>query len=194
MTLVVAGQVRLYPGETVSGDVWTHFPIEGGTRVVLIDGAGHGPHANHAAETARLFLEELATHPAETALRTVHTRLHGTRGAVISMVDILEKTLSFTGVGNVDGRLFLSDGPQRRLSPDRGLLGASMPRLHTWTLPLETPEWRLLLFSDGIMQRMVLDWADLQDLSAPDDLLQGLVERCGRNTDDATLVIAGPQQ
>ena len=38
-----------------------------------------------------------------------------------------------------------------------------------------------------------LDWTDLQDLSAPDDLLHGLLERWGRNTDDATIVIAGPQ-
>lgn len=193
MSLLIAGQGSSYPGETVSGDAWTHFAINGGTRIVLIDGAGHGPLAQHAAETAKTALEELAGHSAESALRVVHSRLHGTRGAVISTVDILESTMSFTGVGNIDGRLFLPGAPQHRFAPDRGLLGASLPRLHTWTFPIEGRDWRLILFSDGIMQRMSLEWTDLEDLSALDDLLKGLVERWGRNTDDATIVLAAPR-
>jgi hypothetical protein len=192
LTLIVAGRVRPFPGEVVSGDTWTHFPIEGGTRIVLIDGAGHGPLANEAAEIARKALEELAAQSAEAALKTCHARLHGTRGAVISIVDIGAGGLSFTGVGTVDARLLRPDASQQRLAPDRGLLGASMPRLHIWKLPLETADWRLILFSDGIMQRMILDWEQLQDLSEPDALLDELIERWGRQTDDASIVLAAP--
>ena len=189
--LIVAGLTRPFPGETVSGDTFFHTSSPTGCRICVIDGAGHGRLANQASTIARDTLLELASQPVDVAFRACHSRLHGTRGAVVSIVDVTGDVVSFSGVGNVDARLISPTG-QHRFAPDRGLLGASFPRLHTWTHPIESTSWRLLVFSDGVMQRMHLEWQDVADLSEADALVERLLAKWGRSTDDATLVIAGP--
>ena len=191
--LIIAGHVRPYPGETVAGDTWCRVDTATAVRLALIDGAGHGPHANEAAMLASAVIAELSASPVDQVLKACHSRLHGTRGAVISIVEVKPERLSFTGVGNVDARLIFASGPQQRLSPDRGLLGAAIPKtIHTWSSPLESADWRLVMFSDGVMQRMSLDWDLLEDLANPDALVTDLISRWGRDTDDATIVLAAP--
>jgi hypothetical protein len=189
--LIIVGHNRPYPGETLSGDLWSSFDTDAGTRIVLVDGAGHGAQAHAAARIALDAMSETAL-PAEQALKLCHSRLQGTRGAVISIVDIRPDSLSFTGVGNVDARFFAAGVNQQRLTPDRGLLGAALPRLHTWSIALTSPDWRLLLFSDGVVQRMTVTWDDIASLDDPQSLVSSLVERWGRSTDDATAVLAAP--
>jgi len=188
--LTIAGHSRPFPGEEVSGDTWFSITTEASTRIVVIDGAGHGPLANHAATVAADVLRDNAHLSAEQALGLCHTRLYGTRGAVISIADIQGDKLRFVGVGNVDLRL-ITPTAQQRLVPNRGLLGASLPKIHPWTLTLE-PDWRLLMFSDGIKQRMTHSWEDLANLEKADGIVAELISYWGRDTDDATIVLIGP--
>ncbi|HEX5368610.1 MAG TPA: SpoIIE family protein phosphatase [Dehalococcoidia bacterium] len=191
MRLEVYGRTRPFPGETVSGDGWLVLQHGATTRIAIIDGAGHGAAANQACSAVQRRLTEAGPGPMPEVLRACHAELYGTRGAVVSLVDVGEKALGFAGVGNADV-LLITPERSRRLTPDRGLLGALAPRIHVQELPLPQPEWRLVMISDGIRSRIALTWDDVRVLDESDVLLESLIERWGRDTDDATIVIVAP--
>jgi hypothetical protein len=223
--IVVAGAVRAYPGEAVSGDGWRvdRFPTGGGVagsgdgaggegtdadadagdehggsersgagvRIAVVDGLGHGAPA---AAAARAALETLAARPAldpAAGLHACHAALRSTRGAAATIVriDPAAATLTYAGVGNVEGRLWC---PSRtdRLLVQRGIVGATFPRtVRPVTLPLDAG-WLLVLHSDGISARFDLDQLPETAQRDPDALAERLLREWSRATDDATVVDA----
>lgn len=182
---------RPYPGQTACGDVWLSLNTNYGLRVAVIDGAGHGPDAEVAAIRAKELILAAGEEEASRVLRRCHEALHGTRGAVITIIDIHAHELVLSGVGNVEGRLVTADR-QRRILPDRGLLGATLPTIRPLTLPLPT-EWAFLVYSDGVSSRLQTPWSDFTDGFDPAALVEEKLEAWGRVTDDATLVLILPR-
>jgi hypothetical protein len=157
--------------------------------VALVDGAGHGPPAAVAADTAERYLRE---HPAEEighALGGLHAVLRGTRGAVAAMahLDLGAGTLAYGGVGNVEGRLLRKDGGGARLISYRGLLGATLPRVRTFLHPLAAGDL-LVLHSDGVSAFWTpTSYPGLH--AEPPGVVASIVLRdWGRQTDDATVL------
>lgn len=155
-------------------------------RIALIDGSGHGEAAASAAEIAVESLRGTAEQPLTVALSRVHSVLHGTRGAAVSIVEIAGDRLLFCGIGNVEGRLLTSVW-QRRLSPQRGIAGVVMPNVRVEEVDLPSEEWALLLYSDGVSHRISANW----DAIAPDpgNFIPRALDQWGRLTDDATMVV-----
>jgi phosphoserine phosphatase RsbX len=181
------GSTRPIPGETANGDGWTVFDTHTGQRVALIDGAGHGPLAEEARLVAIESLQQTSHLSLADSLKRCHEVLRGTRGAVISMLELSETAIEFTGVGNVEGRLYGGE-KVAHFAPRRGILGTVIPTLRPeyWDLP---PAWAVVMFTDGISQRL----ADtLNPLSIDGDsqtFTDQLVQTWGRQTDDATIVL-----
>lgn len=190
-TLAIGTAARPYPGEQVSGDGWSIDWHKGTCRIALIDGLGHGVEAaaaTLAATTALASRPELS--PAD-ALRLCHQALQGTRGAVISVarIDPSGARLTYAGVGNVEARLWQPPEQQRPIAY-RGIVGVALPTLRSFELELR-PDWMLMLHTDGVTSRF-----DLQELAPliggdPDVLASEVLRRWGRQTDDATVLIAG---
>lgn len=187
---------RPFPGETVSGD--RALVVDGGAGsepvsrllVALIDGAGHGPAAARAAGAAEAYLREHLAEEIVPALDGVHTVLRGTRGAVaaVARLDLERGDLAYGGVGNVEGRLLRADGRDARLISYRGLLGATLPRVRTFTQTVTAGDL-LVLHSDGVSASW--DPARYPGLHAePPAVVAGIVLRdWGRHTDDATVLV-----
>ena len=74
-------------GEVESGDGWAERPSEGRTRVIVVDGVGHGPDAARATHEAIRLFEAQPTAAFGDLLQALHARLHDTRGASIALAD-----------------------------------------------------------------------------------------------------------
>jgi anti-sigma regulatory factor (Ser/Thr protein kinase) len=178
-------------GETSCGDGWTMVQQEGVCRILIVDGLGHGENARVAASAAvSSFQKQNQTSPAQL-LRSVHSDIIKTRGAVmnIASIDLKTNTLTYCGIGNISGRILSVDGSKSIISYN-GIVGHNLPN----TINDHQVPWNnthvLILHSDGLKSR----W----DLTKHPDLLRHdtsliaavLYKEWTRKTDD-TLVLVG---
>src|SRR5690349_19049493 len=103
------------PGEAESGDRHLVKPVGTGVLVAVMDGLGHGAEAASAAKAAVAALERHATESPARLLERCHRALQGTRGVVMSVASFTkaERSMTWVGVGNVEGLLLYSDGVAR---------------------------------------------------------------------------------
>jgi hypothetical protein len=184
---------RTFPGESANGDGWAATWDGAACRLTVVDGLGHGPEA---AAATRAALDALAARPAlppGDALRACHAALGGTRGAAISVARIepARRHLSFAGVGNVEARLWANGptGPASRPIAYRGIVGSALPTVRVADYDL-ADGWLLILHTDGVSARFELDAAGGRGAIDPQALAETLLARWGRQTDDATAVVA----
>lgn len=181
---------RAIPGEWESGDQYLVAPFSHGVLIAVVDGLGHGSKAAVAAKTAIATLAEHAGEPVVSLVQHCHTALRRTRGAVMSLATLngLDNTMSWLGIGNVEGVLVSSrQGPAPRnvsLLLRGGIVGDRLPRLLPSTMQL-TPGDLLFFGTDGIRSTFI---QDIQYVEQPFGLMHQLFFRHGRNTDDALLL------
>lgn len=180
------------PGQTQSGDLHLVKPLSRGTLVAVVDGLGHG---EEAAAAARLAVTTLERHADEFLLPLVercHAALHGSRGVVMSLafVDATRHTLTWLGVGNVEGVLKYADGAMQPVRASLivrgGIVGSELPRLRAEVLRV-TPGDLLVFATDGIRQ----GFADTLSADAtPQQLADDILARHSKGTDDALVLAA----
>ena len=183
----IAAFSRPHPSETANGDLWLSIPHKNGWRITIIDGAGHGPAAAKAAGVAEAIFRSSEGRNLSEVLRCCHDELRGTRGAVMSIAEIVDNQLTFVGVGNVDGLLVDSTGA-KRLLPDRGMLGAALPSARPFTTNLTEP-WVFVMHSDGVSDKFGANLMVNGIIASPEAFARDTVDAWGRNSDDATLVV-----
>lgn len=190
--LTIVAAARPHPHESVSGDAWTvQTTDEGARRLAVIDGLGHGPPAHEAARRAVDALAAAPELPPDRALALCHRALAGTRGAAISIAWLAPggDELVFAGVGNAEGRIWQPEG-ERRLLAQRGIVGAAVPTIRPVRFALAA-DWLLIMHSDGISDRFAS--ASLPGWGGPlQPLAETILERHGRASDDATVVLVAP--
>jgi phosphoserine phosphatase RsbX len=142
-------------GETRSGDLAVFAPYEGGALVATIDGLGHGSPAADASEAAAAILAEYPDDPADLLLRRCHDALRTNRGVVATLAwfDLVAGGLTWTGIGNVEGRLVRANRV-RGDSDDSptlfgGVLGWSLPSVRVVRTELQ-PGDCLVMATDGV--------------------------------------------
>ena len=121
-------------GETRSGDLAVFAPYDGGALVATIDGLGHGAGGRRRRRGGRGASSASArTTTPEALLKRCHDALRTTRGVVATLAwfDLASGGLTWTGIGNVEGRLVRA-ARQRGDSDDSptlfgGVLGWSLP-------------------------------------------------------------------
>jgi serine phosphatase RsbU (regulator of sigma subunit) len=190
--IAVAAASRTYPGESENGDAWAVHWHEGRCRIAVIDGLGHGPLAAAAARLALAALDALPELAPAEALTVCHRALVGSRGAVITVVQIDSPAhrLTHAGIGNIDGYLC---GATRvtHLVSDRGIVGGATRQIRAYGTDLDAG-WLLLLHTDGVSARFNLREQCVLYSSDPQVLANAILANWGRTTDDATVVVACP--
>ncbi len=183
---------QMLGGESELGDAHVIVPYEGGVLVAVIDGLGHGAEAAQAAKMAVSILEDHAGLPLIELVNLCHKELRKTRGAVLSIAsfDISRDSLTWIGVGNVEGALFRADGSavpaKESLLLRGGVVGYQLPPLRTATIPI-FPGDVLVFVTDGIQgsfHEEALLGLDPQE--AADTIMFGY----GKYTDDALVLVA----
>lgn len=142
-------------GQEESGDLHLVKTIPGGTLLAAVDGAGEGPEAANAAQLAISTLEANASDGVISLIRRCHERLKGTRGAVMSLAAIngVENTLTWSGIGNIEGILLRFDSSLRPTGESMllraGIVGNHLPKLQATVTPI-SPGDLIILATDGI--------------------------------------------
>lgn len=174
-------------GEPVSGDCFVLEEHEAGAFFAVIDGLGHGAAAAEASSLAAEVLRAGARGPLPQLLASCHLRLKKTRGAVLSAaaIDDQRASLTWSGMGNVEGTLLRSAGGREALSLRGGIVGSSPPVYRPRTATLARGDL-VILNTDGITS----GWAG--ELFGP-VAIQPLVDRilsAHSRADDDALVLA----
>jgi len=182
---------RALPGEYRSGDRAVLVSYEGGALVAAIDGLGHG---SDAADAAAAAAEVLTAHPDDEPARlleTCHQALSRTRGAVMTLAwfDIVGRRLSWTGVGNVEGRLVHAGAgpgaPTEGALTKGGVVGYNLPSIRVTSAELLAGDV-VILATDGIdsgFARAIAAGAPAQDIA------DRILADHGKDGDDALVVV-----
>ena len=179
-------------GQPESGDLGLVLPFPGGTLIGALDGLGHGDEAAAAARAAAGVLRAQPDAHVIWLVRQCHEALAETRGVVMSLASFSERyaTLTWIGIGNVEGLLFRADAaasPRRETLLLRGgVVGFKLPPLGAAVLPV-APGDALVLATDGIRS----DFANGLSLThPPQDVANQILARHAKKTDDALALVA----
>lgn len=184
---------RPLKGHDESGDASFVGGVPGGTLLAVIDGLGHG---TQAASASRLAVTTLGNHAGETLERLIlrcHESLRNSRGAVMTLALINERdaTLTWTGVGNVEGRLLRSWSHDAMRDSDApmllgGVVGHRLPLVHPSTTRLRRGDV-IVLITDGI-DAVYSDSLRLE--GTPSQMSQWIMTRHHKEHDDALVLVA----
>jgi serine phosphatase RsbU (regulator of sigma subunit) len=166
---------------------------DGGVLVAVVDGLGHGPEAASAAKTAIAVLEASDERELGARFLRCHERLRDTRGVVLSLGLFATGSLTWLGVGNVDGVLLRSgfSAPEQLLVRG-GVVGRRLPSLELSRLTVARGD-TLILATDGIQSRFAEDPGAA--FAAPPTAERILADH-GKETDDALVLVVryvGPE-
>jgi negative regulator of sigma-B (phosphoserine phosphatase) len=179
-------------GMTESGDRHAVIPHPRGLLIAVVDGLGHGHEAAIAAAMAIATLTAQPGLPVTRLMERCHEALRHTRGAVMSLasLDSHDQSMTWIGVGNVEGMLVRAGATDRKHILMRGgIVGHRLPRLLAATVPLHTGD--LLIFAtDGIRSGYE---RDINPHARPQEVADQFLLRYGVSTDDA-LVLVGRWQ
>ena len=117
-------------GEICCGDDWALVQRDGVASVLVVDGLGHGPDAETAAQACMAaFADAPLEAPCDTLMRA-HAAARGTRGAsaAIARLDAEARSVTFCGAGNIAGRLTSGVGDRSFLC-QHGTLGLQVGTL-----------------------------------------------------------------
>jgi serine/threonine protein phosphatase PrpC len=185
--LDVAWHVRPCSGQTRSGDAAVVQETDAGVFLAVVDALGHGPEANEVARLATASLRGNAGPDLARTFAALHQALRGSLGAAAGVCWYAAATgeARWIAVGNVALRTF--GAVEARLAGRDGLVGHVLPTLREESVRL-APGGVLLLLTDGIRDRVTAEeYPGLLGDSAT-FLVRRVVERFGRDHDDATCV------
>jgi phosphoserine phosphatase RsbX len=179
---------RPLAGQPASGDLHFVKTVGHGVLLAVVDGIGHGDPATAAARAAVAVLDEHSHEPVVSLIRRCHESLTKTRGVVMTTVffDALAQTMTWLGVGNVEGRLFRNGAGSESILLRGGLVGLQLPALSASELPIMAGDV-LVLATDGIHN----DFDDCISLKeAPARIADRILNRCFKGNDDALVLVA----
>jgi negative regulator of sigma-B (phosphoserine phosphatase) len=187
-----AAAARVRPGERVPGDLALIVPAPAGALIAAADGLGHGPAAACAARVAVREAWLSADADIAAITRSCHRALRSTRGAALSLgiVARARRSLTWLGVGNVEGRVLRSTSGGRSAKESlllaSGLPGRDLPEVSPKTVPLNRGD--LVIFAtDGVGQ----GFADDLDVSGTTgEIVDRIMRRHWKANDDALAVVA----
>lgn len=182
---------RASPGEVISGDLHIIKPLDNGILLAVVDGLGHGNEATAAARTAVQTLANYAHEPLISIVHRCHEALMSTRGAVmtIAFIDAAQRTVSWLGVGNVEG-LLLRANPAATPSSEAlllrmGVLGYQISTMYGSVAAI-SPGDLLVFATDGISR----DFSNhIIRGDSPKQIADRILEKSFKGSDDA-LVLA----
>jgi hypothetical protein len=179
------------PGETKSGDGMAIRQTDKYLKLMLADGLGHGPEANHAVNEAAACFKIFPDYSPIETLRFIHQNIKKTRGAVVNILcyDFETKLWTSAGIGNIATRM-LGPSAMRNHMSYNGIVGHNIPNtMNDQTYPADQYN-QVVLCSDGIKTRWdiskypMISKHDIAVLSA------AIYKDHARKTDDMSVVVA----
>ena len=179
--------IRPCPGEHLSGDAVVIRPLEHGLFVAIVDLLGHGPEAHELTHVIEAYLVRYGTSDVSGLMTRLHQHLRGTRGAVAGLcaIDAATGRTDYAGVGNTAMRRF--GKAETRLVSQDGVLGQNMRTPRPQTLQLE-PGDLIVLYTDGVSDRFTSDDYPGVLRHAPKEVASNIVQRFGKDHDDAACI------
>jgi negative regulator of sigma-B (phosphoserine phosphatase) len=193
---------RTLAGHAESGDQYLVKSISDGVLVAVVDGLGHGDRAAEVAKTAVATMDRYAHEPVISLIKRCHESLRGSRGVVMSLAsfNVSKGTMTWLGVGNVDGMLLHADARtnsgHKSLILRGGVVGYRLPTLRDTVIhPL--PGDILIFFTDGIRSGFIKNQIQdpfskkkLDKTKSAQQLADYIMAEYGRETDDALVLVA----
>jgi serine/threonine protein phosphatase PrpC len=179
-------------GQTESGDLHLVRTVQDGALIAVVDGLGHGEEAAVAARLAVTTLEQYIEEPPLSLLQRCHVALKGSRGVVMSLArfDAPHGTMTWLGVGNVEGVLHHADWSERSarasLITRGGIVGSEVPAVQAAVIPVGAGD-TLVFATDGIGGGFL---ADVSARDEPQRMADQILARHGKGTDDALVLVA----
>ena len=180
------------PGQTACGDRYVVKPFPDGVLVAAIDGVGHGDEAADAAKIAVTILETYGDESVLSLLKRCHEELRKTRGVVLSLAscNARESTMTWLGVGNIEGRLLRADPHayprQESLLLRGGVVGGLLPAPYASIVPVR-PGDTLVFTTDGVRSDFV---EGLTVGESPQRSADRILGQYAKRTDDALVLVA----
>jgi len=125
-------------------------------------------------------------------LQRCHVALKGSRGVVMSLArfDAPRGTMTWLGVGNVEGVLHHADWSERSgrasLVTRGGIVGSEVPAVQAAVIPVNAGD-TLVFATDGIGSGFL---SDVSSRDEPQGLADHILDRYGKGTDDALVLVA----
>ena len=178
-------------GQTITGDGAVVNLSPDGALIAAIDGLGHGPQAARAARIVSEAVRHYQGDELITLLARCHVALTHSRGAAISLavVSTVASTITWLGVGTVEGRLLSGDESLPRAKGSlrlvKGLPGYRLPAVRPATLGIRRGD--LVIFAtDGIQA----GFEDSLSLSgSPATIAERILGDHSKLTDDALVLV-----
>jgi hypothetical protein len=155
----------------------------------VIDALGHGAAAHQVAVAAERYLIDNWVPDPLAMLQGLSNVLSGGPGAAagIAVIEFGCYRIKYAGVGNTTLRVF--NGKPRRLLSVEGVLGQKSRAPHCQEIALR-PDEVLVMYTDGVSDRMELRHSELRVRRSCGHFARSLVERFGKDHDDATCLVA----
>src|SRR5713101_6564224 len=174
--------------------VGTPALIEWGVASLALPGEAESGDLHLVKQVGVAALERHATESPVPLVERCHRALQGTRGVVMSVAVFgrSDRSMTWLGVGNVEGLLLYGDGAARSGAPRAslvtrgGIVGSELPRLRPVVLPI-APGDTLIFATDGIREGFA---EGLAPEAAPEQLADQILARHGKGTDDALVLVA----
>lgn len=176
-------------GETACGDAWGARYEAGRSIYIMADGLGHGPFAAEASQEAIRVFHEIPNRAPEIILKEIHLALAKTRGAAISIAEILHEPgiLNYAGAGNISTVAYCS-GKTKSLVSMNGTVGHAVARFQQFTYPWESNS-TLIMHSDGLTTRWNMDTYSGLASRHPALIAALFFRDFTRGRDDATILV-----
>lgn len=174
-------------GEVDCGDAWQIVTNADGTAVLVVDGLGHGTFAAEAARTCvDAFLKSPGDTPVEI-LQRANRLMSKTRGGAAACARMRGESLTYSGVGNINGHVISTEYSQGLMSHN-GTLGMHQrpAQQFEYTLPAGS---LLVMHSDGLSARWDLKQHPALLRAHPAIVAAVLYRDHARERDDATVVV-----
>ncbi|MCA9659376.1 MAG: SpoIIE family protein phosphatase [Myxococcales bacterium] len=181
LELEIATVFRAMPGERACGDRAVRWEDGDDVLVAVVDGLGHGPHAEIAAVAAVDYIAEHRDAGLDPLIHGCDKALRGTRGAVLTLVRIRRSTGEawHAAIGNVEAR-FVGSGDVPLLTTP-GVVGARIRKIRERAFEFCAGS-TLIIHTDGISSRFRL--GELHGQSA-EAIARTLLRDHAKDHDDA---------
>jgi negative regulator of sigma-B (phosphoserine phosphatase) len=182
-----SSRIRPCHGEHLSGDAVVVRPLEQGLFVAIVDVLGHGPEAHELTHVIDAYLARYGSADVSGLMTRLHQQLKGTRGAAVGLcaIDATAGRIDYAGIGNTVMRRF--GEVETRLVSQDGVLGQNMRTPLHQTLQLN-PGDLIVLYTDGVSDRFTSDDYPGVLRHAPKEVASNIVQRFGKNHDDAACI------
>ncbi len=183
-----AGRALVEP----SGDMHAVVERDDGALVALLDGLGHGFEAAQAVREAVPVIEAQAGPSVVELVQKCHQALHKTRGAVMTVAwfDANDASMTWTGVGNVDGVLMRGAANRQSrneaISTRGGVVGYRLPTLRAERHAVSAGDL-LVMATDGI--RSTFSSGIVTQFTAQ-EIAESILVRYSKGNDDAHVLVA----